>query len=453
MSKLALARARDRFLHSGVLPHDQPRPEVLASWLRCYERYAVDPARCLPDVQPPPADGSPASALRVIAEPLLRDLVAAVAASKHLLLLSDERGQMLYIDGYQPLVRLVAERNIVVGSLWHEAAAGTNGIGTALAQDSAFEVAQSEHFCEGWQDLTCTGAPIHHPIGGQAAGVIDITGRRTLPQPHTLALVETTARLIEREWSSQLLQRAWFVAEAFVAYAQRYAQQPVIAFDADGFIVQTTDAGAALLHVARPGGALAPLRVATETAQAVATVLHTLAPGDARACALALPLPGAARPVMASLLPVMRGGQALGAIALLAEEPAPAAASMWQPPARPAPCHRPLTRLAGTDGEGRLRVLDVHGVCFARADGRGVWLHTREGEVRSTYPTLRALAEALPAELFFQANRAELVNVGQIAAIEPDLQQSYDLVLHDPRGARIAVSRRRLSRLQELIHF
>ncbi|MGH2583306.1 MAG: LytTR family transcriptional regulator DNA-binding domain-containing protein, partial [Dehalococcoidia bacterium] len=66
---------------------------------------------------------------------------------------------------------------------------------------------------------------------------------------------------------------------------------------------------------------------------------------------------------------------------------------------------------------------------------------------------LQALAEALSADLFFQANRGDLVNLEWLAEIEQVLDQSYDLILRDSHRTRVPVSRRRLSRLRELLHF
>jgi hypothetical protein len=449
----AIARGRERFQSSGTvagLP-ERPRPEVLASWLRCQEQYGVDPTRTVAEVRGSPADSSP---LRVVADPVLDTLLPTVTVSEHLLLLSDEQGQLLRVDGYRPLVRLAAHRNIVVGSVWDEATAGTNGIGTALENGTSCEVVQGEHFCEGWQDLTCTGGLVRHPVTRGPAGVVDVTGYRTLPQPHTLTLIESTARLIEREWAVQILQRAWLVADVYATTASRYPRRPILAFDADGHLVRANTPGCTLLDLdpLAMAGQLMPLQVAPAAGAAVVDELRQVAPADIRAREVPLLIP-AAGSLAAVLVPVVREGRVLGGIAIVADAPSkgPAAPGWADSPAR-APAH-PLGRLVARGEDGRLVLVDVHMVSSAHADGRGIWLCVEGRTLRSTYQSLQALAEALPADLFFQANRGDLVNLEWLAEIEQVLDQSYDLILRDSHRTRIPVSRRRLSRLREILHF
>lgn len=393
--------------------------------------------------------------MRLPSEPVFDALLPAVAASEHLLLLSDEQGQLLRVDGHQPLVRQAATRNIVVGSVWNEATAGTNGIGTALEGGGSCEVVQGEHYCEGWQDLTCTGSVIRHPVTGRAAGVVDVTGHRTLPQPHTLALIESTARLIEREWATQILRRAWLIADVYATAAARYERQSVLAFDADGHLVRANTPGCLLLGLDPLAVAqqVAPLPMTSPSASAVADQLSRIVPGDIRMREVALLMPPEQEPLTATLMPVVRDGLVLGGVAIVSDGGSTGQPLEPLPPRFPTSIAAPVCRVVARTEDGRLLLVDVHSISHAHADGRGVWLHSEGHILRSTYPTLHALAAALSGNPFFQANRGDLVNLEWLAEIEQVLAQSYDLILRDPTRSRIPVSRRRLPELRGLLHF
>jgi transcriptional regulator of acetoin/glycerol metabolism len=111
--------------------------------------------------------------------PTLRGLLAEIAdEAEHLMVVTDEDGRLLWIEG-NPRVRSSAadEMSFVEGALWSEEAAGTNAVGTAIALDHAVQVFAAEHFNEVIQGWTCAAAPIHDPASGRVLGVVDLTGR------------------------------------------------------------------------------------------------------------------------------------------------------------------------------------------------------------------------------------------------------------------------------------
>jgi transcriptional regulator of acetoin/glycerol metabolism len=71
--------------------------------------------------------------------------------------------------------RAAEQHHLVEGARWSEAADGTNGIGTALAADHAFQVFASEHFNERHHEWICSGAPVHDPVSGRTIGLIDLS--------------------------------------------------------------------------------------------------------------------------------------------------------------------------------------------------------------------------------------------------------------------------------------
>src|SRR2546425_13013999 len=103
-------------------------------------------------------------------------LIDFLADSGYVVVLSDAQGRLLDVVGDVAIRRRLARIDFVPGGDWSEAAAGTNAIGTALSDGHVVQLMAAEHYCDGWQDLTCTAAPIRHPVTGEVLGVLDVTG-------------------------------------------------------------------------------------------------------------------------------------------------------------------------------------------------------------------------------------------------------------------------------------
>jgi transcriptional regulator of acetoin/glycerol metabolism len=87
--------------------------------------------------------------------------------------------------------------DIVAGSLWSEAMAGTNGLGTALATGQSVAVNGLEHFLFKYGDISCTAAPIRDAFG-QVVGALDASSYFESRQRHTQALVQMACTHIEK---------------------------------------------------------------------------------------------------------------------------------------------------------------------------------------------------------------------------------------------------------------
>jgi transcriptional regulator of acetoin/glycerol metabolism len=119
--------------------------------------------------------------------------------SRSLVVVTDASGLVLYRVGDEWLKERAAEMmNLVEGARYSEAADGTNGIGTALAVDHAFQVFAFEHFNERHHQWICSGAPVHDPVSGQVVGLVDLSSLWTIVHPRSLELVTSAARTIEQ---------------------------------------------------------------------------------------------------------------------------------------------------------------------------------------------------------------------------------------------------------------
>src|SRR5450755_172177 len=192
--------------HSGLI-----RAPIADSWRRS-AAAGVDPSGA--QVAPVVVDADEASArweINPLAEmaPLIRSCLAATAdESRHLIVVSDANGVLLWVEG-NALVRMQAadSMNFAEGTLWSEGGAGTNAIGTALAAEHAVQVFATEHFNEIVQAWTCAAAPVHDPDTGLVIGVIDLTGEMSSVHPHSMAVATATAQAVEAHLRCDMLDR------------------------------------------------------------------------------------------------------------------------------------------------------------------------------------------------------------------------------------------------------
>jgi signal transduction histidine kinase len=175
-----LRAIREGFLTTGSLATHSPRSLILDSWQRCHAMNVNPSRRCAPLAI---ARESQLHQLREANELLVHAtrsvmdrLTNFLADSGYVVVLSDAKGRLLDVIGDAMIRRRLARIDFVPGGNWSEAAAGTNAIGTALADRHVVQLMAAEHYCDGWQDLTCTAAPIRHPFTGEILGVLDVTG-------------------------------------------------------------------------------------------------------------------------------------------------------------------------------------------------------------------------------------------------------------------------------------
>src|SRR5437763_1699086 len=175
-----LRAIREGFLTTGSLAAHIPRSLILESWQRC-NTMNVNPSRRFAPLAV--ARESQLYQVREANELLIRAthsvmgrLTDFLADSGYVIVLSDAKGCLLDVLGDAGIRRRLARIDFVPGGDWSEAAAGTNAIGTALADRHVVQLMAAEHYCDGWTDLTCTAAPIRHPFTGEVMGVLDVTG-------------------------------------------------------------------------------------------------------------------------------------------------------------------------------------------------------------------------------------------------------------------------------------
>jgi transcriptional regulator of acetoin/glycerol metabolism len=232
-------------------------PAVDLSWRRCLNEFNLDPAR---DYQPTVLDRSRVQHLQAehqdlidIARAEMDSLYEQIAGSGYALLLADTDGVILCEKVDPTLKRLFSGAGLIVGAEWSERREGTNGIGTCAREARPITIHQADHFRSRHVGLSCSAAPIRDSSGRVVAVLdassVDANGSRE-SKMHTVALVQTSARLIEK-----CLFLRHHRADAMLRFHTRpefvdLLHDGAIAVSADGIIVASDATGLRLLGAA-----------------------------------------------------------------------------------------------------------------------------------------------------------------------------------------------------------
>ncbi|NUP45815.1 MAG: SpoIIE family protein phosphatase [Catenulispora sp.] len=131
---------------------------------------------------------------------------APVLERLHGMLVDTKVSVVLCDGGARVLVRRAGESGLnrhldavqlAEGFSYHEADAGTNGIGTALVEGRLAVVLGDEHFADRFVGFACAGVPIRDPFSGRIRGVVDLTAWSRDATPLMAALAAQAAENIE----------------------------------------------------------------------------------------------------------------------------------------------------------------------------------------------------------------------------------------------------------------
>jgi hypothetical protein len=187
--------------------------------------------------------------------PTFRSLLADVARTlQHLVVVCSAEGELLWVEG-PPRVRVVAEdrMNFAEGTLWSEAGAGTNALGTAIAVRHPVQVFSAEHYNATVHPWTCAASPIFEPRTGRLLGTVDLTGPYRMAHPHSLALVTAAAGAATGSLHQELWRDDERLREAYVRRHAHLGRRPTGVVTRTGRVVMADPIGWLGTHVGLPG--------------------------------------------------------------------------------------------------------------------------------------------------------------------------------------------------------
>lgn len=119
-----------------------------------------------------------------------------LANSNCLVMLADQKGQVLNCWGDQRFINKSRQRSLSEGSNWSEQINGTNAIGTAIATGQAVQVQRDEHYLKSNRFMIGSAAPIYD-TNNELLAVLDVSSDAYLPQAHTFGMVKMMSQSVE----------------------------------------------------------------------------------------------------------------------------------------------------------------------------------------------------------------------------------------------------------------
>ena len=230
----------ERFVADGVVPESLPvRAFALDGWRAALQR-GIDPS-----LERAPVDGARDEFSRVLEEDdfalagrrVLDDMKDVLAGGGHVLLLSDAGGRILHVVGDREVEDALCRINAQPGGVWAEEVVGPNGVGTALSSRTPVVVFGAEHFCKGWHEWVCYGAPVRDPLSTEVLGVITVAGVAERATADRMPLAISVGHSIEYLLTES--RRYWRerVADAYDRAESRWPLDAIAAFDSAGHLV------------------------------------------------------------------------------------------------------------------------------------------------------------------------------------------------------------------------
>ena len=133
-------------------------------------------------------------------------------------------------------------------NVWTEASVGTNGIGTALADERAVIIHRDQHFLSANIGLSCATAPIRDHMG-RVAAALDISTCRTDVTDMTLSILSQAVRDVAARVEATLFRSAFPGARIIMVPTAHAATAALIAVDYDDLILGATKAARTALKL------------------------------------------------------------------------------------------------------------------------------------------------------------------------------------------------------------
>lgn len=216
---------------------------VAASWRRCMVMHRLAPEeKRLPmrlTMQEFIAAAERSERLTAEASNELDRLFLTVGKAGCCLLLTDRDGIALERRGAVGDDKEFHDLGLWTGSVWTEASMGTNGIGTALADERAVAIFRDQHFFSSNIDLSCTTAPIRDHRG-HLAGALDISTCRDDANDVTLAILSQTVRDAAMRIELNLFRSAFAGARFLMVPTDTASTSALLAVDRNDLVLGAT---------------------------------------------------------------------------------------------------------------------------------------------------------------------------------------------------------------------
>jgi transcriptional regulator of acetoin/glycerol metabolism len=218
---------------------------IVASWRRCMTMHLLAPEENRVPAQLTEQEFREA---REQSERLIADasdemdrLFLTVGKAGCCLLLTDRNGVALDRRGSGGDDRDFHTLGLWPGSVWTEASVGTNGIGTAIADERPVAIYRDQHFLSANIRLSCTTAPIRDHRGRLAAA-LDISTCREDVNETALAILSQAVKDAALRIETNLFRSAFRGARFVMVPSSNLLSAALLAVDKDDLVLGATRA-------------------------------------------------------------------------------------------------------------------------------------------------------------------------------------------------------------------
>ncbi|GGB35070.1 Fis family transcriptional regulator [Flexivirga endophytica] len=432
------------------------RPEIAISWHRSRDQYRVDPHLSEAPV-----------AVAELAHPLEHDVVFAelgfcsasmaheVAKVGGVVVIADAAGRVLSEWGDKATLSAAHGAGLAPWFCWSESAVGTNGMGTALGTYNPVVIRREEHWAQAFHDWNCAGVAVRDVVSREPIAVLNISCWRSELPAAVRSWLYNAATHTDRTLRTRARDGG---AELLAAYQQARARSldPLVAVDTSGKVVLADEVASVLLGVPSNTPAIDPAvrwipqlpefmhaaRFASKQARydpnwSGSTQIFTHLTAD--------------EPAPIGIRPVFLYGNLVGHLisfcASDGEQLPQADASSALSTAR---TRTGSDRVVGVRDNRTVLVRNPE-ILLAEAADSDVWLSTDQGRLRSAAAGLDKLDNELAGAGFLRVHRRYVVNLNRVREIERRDKGELILVMDDPDGTTVPVSRRNASAVRRAL--
>ncbi|RAK18243.1 PAS domain S-box-containing protein [Anoxybacillus vitaminiphilus] len=212
-------------------------PIVKDSWIRS-KKWKVDPFQPYGHIKK--IETERYKKLIDWSTPLMEGLYSIVKGSGFLVILCNEKGQLLKSIGDPDTLAKAAQIGFVEGADWSEQTMGTNAIGTSIVLDQPVQIFAEEHYSQICQSWTCSAAPIHDSKGN-IIGVLNVSGPYEKVHPHTLGMVVSAVKAIEYQLKLNENTEKNIMMQRFLEATTNNMKESILIIDTEGKIIKAND--------------------------------------------------------------------------------------------------------------------------------------------------------------------------------------------------------------------
>jgi transcriptional regulator of acetoin/glycerol metabolism len=227
-------------LNSGS---EAARSRLAASWQRSYLKHGLDPAAPAGDIAPDTdrlrQQRDALARVLAVAAPKLDDLFAMIGHCGCGILLTDAEGLVIDARAGSGDAEVFRSWGLTPGVDWSEAAQGTNGIGTSLAEKRALTIHRDQHYRAENIGMSCIDAPVFGPDGGLIAA-LDVSSARADQTEGFNRLIEAMVTRVATQIESDLFRQAFPKHRIVLAEGAEPSSAALLAVDGDDVVVGAT---------------------------------------------------------------------------------------------------------------------------------------------------------------------------------------------------------------------